>query len=96
LFGSVIGCTEREEAADIRKDYPALFFLIPGYGAQGGGATDAALLLQNGNGGVVNASRSIIAAWQKEKPENTSNIFAAEAARRAAIKMRNEILGAIG
>jgi len=95
LFGSVIGCTEREEAEDIRKNYPALFFLIPGYGAQGGGAADAAILLQNRNGGVVNASRSIIAAWQKEKPENTSNIFAAQAARRAAIKMRDEILAAI-
>jgi len=94
LFGAVIGCTEREEAADIRKNYPSLFFLIPGYGAQGGGAADAALLLQKGNGGVVNASRSIIAAWQKEKPENTSNIFAAQAARRAAIKMRDEILTA--
>jgi len=96
LFGAVVGCTEREEAADIRKNYPALFFLIPGYGAQGGSAAVAALLLQNGNGGVVNASRSIIAAWKKEKPENTSNIFAAEAARRAAVKMRDEILIAAG
>jgi orotidine-5'-phosphate decarboxylase len=95
LFGAVVGCTEREEAADIRKNYPALFFLIPGYGVQGGGVADASLLLQNGNGGVVNASRSIITAWQKEKPENTSNIFAAEAARRAVIKMRDEILAAI-
>jgi len=94
LFGAVIGCTEKEEAADIRKNYPNLFFLIPGYGAQGGGAADAALLLQNGNGGVVNASRSIIAAWLKKKPENTSKKFAVEAARSAVIKMRDEILTA--
>ena len=33
LFGAVIGCTERDEAAEIRKKYPSLFFLIPGYGA---------------------------------------------------------------
>jgi orotidine-5'-phosphate decarboxylase len=93
LFGAVIGCTEREEAAEIRKNYPSLFFLIPGYGAQGGGAQDAAILLREGNGGVVNASRSIITAWQKEEGnENADNAFAAAAARSAAIKMRDEIL----
>jgi len=96
LFGAVVGCTERQEASDIRKNYPNLFFLIPGYGAQGGGAQDAALLLREGNGGVVNASRSIITAWQKEKNnENADNAFAADAARKAVIKMRDEILLAV-
>jgi orotidine-5'-phosphate decarboxylase len=96
LFGIVVGCTERDEAAQIRQDYPELFFLIPGYGAQGGGAQDAALLLREGNGGVVNASRSIITAWQKEaEAENADNNFAAEAAKRAAVKMRDEIRGII-
>ena len=93
LFGAVVGCTERQEASDIRKNYPNLFFLIPGYGTQGGGAQDAALLLREGNGGVVNASRSIITAWQKENNnENADNAFAAQSARKAAIKMRDEIL----
>ena len=92
LFGAVVGCTERDEAAEIRKNYPNLFFLIPGYGAQGGGAQDAALLLQNGNGGVVNASRSIITAWQKENRHGIAdNDLAAEAARNAAVKMRDEV-----
>jgi orotidine-5'-phosphate decarboxylase len=96
LFGAVIGCTERDEAAEIRKNYPGLFFLIPGYGAQGGGAKDAALLLRNGNGGVVNASRSIITAWQNESGnEKADNAFAAEAAGRAAVKMRDEIRAAL-
>ena len=99
LFGAVVGCTERDEAADIRKNYPELFFLIPGYGAQGGGAKDASILLQDGNGGVVNASRSIITAWKnsvnnEQLTENNGiidNAFAAEAARNASIKMRDEI-----
>jgi len=95
LFGAVVGCTEREEAALIRKEYQRLFFLIPGYGAQGGGAKDAALLLQNGNGGVVNASRSIITAWQKDSAQNADNAFAAEKAGEAAVKMRDEIREAI-
>ena len=96
-FGAVIGCTEREEAAEIRAMYPNLFFLIPGYGAQGGAANDAAILLRQGNGGVVNASRSILKAWTAElaqsggNAEMTTNIFAAEAAHRAVIEMRDAI-----
>jgi orotidine-5'-phosphate decarboxylase len=93
LFGVVTGCTDREEAAEIRRSYGDLFFLIPGYGAQGGGAKDAALLLKDGNGGVVNASRSIITAWRKEPgSENADNFFAAEKARDAVILMKNDIL----
>jgi orotidine-5'-phosphate decarboxylase len=96
LFGVVVGCTEENEASQIRKKYHDLFFLIPGYGAQGGGAKTAGLLLQNGNGGVVNASRSIITAWQKEDGnEKADNAFAAACARRAVIKMRDEILSAV-
>jgi orotidine-5'-phosphate decarboxylase len=96
IFGAVVGCTERQEASDIRKNYPNLFFLIPGYGTQGGGAQDAAILLREGNGGVVNASRSIITAWQKENNnENAGLAFAAAAARKAAVKMRDEILSVV-
>jgi orotidine-5'-phosphate decarboxylase len=93
VFGAVVGCTERDEAALIRKTYDNLFFLIPGYGAQGGAADDAALLLRDGNGGVVNASRSILRAWTEtcEDPEKADNIFAAEAARNAALNMRDAI-----
>ena len=90
-FGAVVGAEgqsaeEREEAAAIRAAYPGLFFLIPGYGAQGGAASDAAMLLREGNGGVVNASRSILKAWQK------SSLAPDEAARQAAIEMRDDIL----
>jgi orotidine-5'-phosphate decarboxylase len=105
-FGAVVGCTEQEEAAAIREKRGNLFFLIPGYGAQGGAADDAALLLRKGNGGVVNASRSILKAWTAElkaagKPaEGTDceadNSFAAEAARKAALEMRDAIRIAAG
>jgi len=97
MFGAVVGCTERDEAAEIRKKYSNLFFLIPGYGAQGGAADDAALLLRDGNGGVVNASRSILKAWNAElKASGASEAeatlgFAAEAARRAVVEMRDAI-----
>jgi len=100
-FGAVVGCTERDEAAAIRKNYPQLFFLIPGYGAQGGAADDAALLLREGNGGVVNASRSILKAWNAElklsggDEGSATNAFAAEAARRATLEMRDAIRAAV-
>lgn len=92
-FGAVTGCTEREEAALIRRSYPALFFLIPGYGAQGGAAADAALLLRKGNGGVVNASRSILRAWTNV-PGVDNIAAAAEEAARAARDMRDAIADA--
>ena len=42
------------------------FFLIPGYGAQGGKAEDIAQYLTKGNGGVVNSSRGILLAYKKQ------------------------------
>ncbi|MFP3091076.1 orotidine-5'-phosphate decarboxylase [Treponema sp. TIM-1] len=98
-FGAVVGCTERAEAAAIREKRGNLFFLIPGYGAQGGGAEDAALLLRDGNGGVVNASRSILRAWagdREKAADDADNRFAAEAARKAAVEMRDAIRAAAG
>ncbi|MDR0496601.1 MAG: orotidine-5'-phosphate decarboxylase [Treponema sp.] len=101
MFGAVVGVDpqtkdEREEALAIRAGYSNLFFLIPGYGAQGGAATDAALLLQKGNGGVVNASRSILKAWQNTDGDlaKADNAFAANAARKAVIEMREALLTA--
>ena len=100
-FGAVVGADpqseeERKEAAAIRTAYPSLFFLIPGYGAQGGAASDAALLFRKGNGGVVNSSRSILKAWQNARTPDADNAFAAQAARQAAIEMRNALLEAAG
>ena len=90
-IGGVIGCTHVEEGKEIRERYKNMFFLIPGYGAQGGKAEDVALYLRNGNGGVVNSSRAILLAYKKEnKPEE----FAA-CARREAIRMRDEIRKAV-
>ena len=68
-IGGVIGCTHVEEGKEIRNRYSNMFFLIPGYGAQGGTAKDVALYLKNGNGGVVNSSRGILLAYKKENKE---------------------------
>ncbi|MEG1257059.1 orotidine-5'-phosphate decarboxylase [Clostridium sp.] len=90
--GGVIGCTHVDEGIEIRKALDTTFFLIPGYGAQGGRAEDVALYLKNGNGGVVNSSRGIILAY-KGKTDGEENF--AKYAREEAIRMKNEILEAI-
>ena len=90
-IGGVIGCTHVEEGKEIRNRYSNMFFLIPGYGAQGGTAKDVALYLKNGNGGVVNSSRGILLAYKKENKE----LEYAECARNEAIKMRDAIRAAI-
>ena len=90
-IGGVIGCTHVEEGKEIRSRYNDMFFLIPGYGAQGGKAEDVALYLNNGNGGVVNSSRGILLAYKKENRETEY----AACAREEAIKMRDAIRDAV-
>ncbi len=87
-IGGVMGCTHADEAKAVREALDTTFFLIPGYGAQGGKAEDIALYLKNGNGGVVNASRSILLAYKKV--ENGAGKFA-EYSRLEAIRMRDDI-----
>ena len=65
-LGLVIGGTHIEEASEIRARYQDSFFLIPGYGAQGGTAPDIAQYLTKGNGGVVNSSRGVLLAYKKQ------------------------------
>ena len=88
-IGGVMGCTHPDEAAEIRQMLDTTFFLIPGYGAQGGKAEDIAKYLRNGNGGVVNSSRGILLAYRKQ--ENGAAHFA-DCARAEAIRMRDDIL----
>ena len=88
LVGGVVGATEREELAAARKAFPSLFFLVPGYGAQGGGGEDVAPAFADGNGAIVNASRSILGA-HRGKADGDGRYAAY--AREAAIAMREEI-----
>lgn len=64
-IGAVVGCTEESNARELRDAYPNIFFLIPGYGAQGGQASIAATLLQKASG-TVNSSRGILCSWKKD------------------------------
>lgn len=60
-LGAVVGATKAGEAASLRARMPDQFFLVPGYGAQGGTARDVeAMLRPDGRGVLVTASRSIL------------------------------------
>jgi len=60
-LGAVVGATKASDAAELRRRMPRQFFLIPGYGAQGGSAADIRAMLTPAGGGVlVTASRSVL------------------------------------
>lgn len=88
--GAVVGATYPEQAETLRKQMPNTYFLVPGYGAQGGKASDVAKSFNaDGMGAIVNASRSIMCAYQKQGGT------LGDAARAEAIRMRDDILGAL-
>lgn len=93
--GAVVGATYPHQLAEMREKLPHTFFLVPGYGAQGGGAEDVKNAFdKNGLGAVINSSRGIMCAWKKQNGM-TEDDFAV-AARNEAIRMRDEIIGCIG
>lgn len=100
LFGAVVGATQESDARILRDRYPEMFFLIPGYGAQGGAARIAATLLDHA-GGTVNSSRGVLCAWKKDaelagKIEAGTLTMAdiADAAARNAIASKEDLLNA--
>ncbi len=64
-IGAVVGGTHTDEAKEIRDRYKNMFFLVPGYGHQGGKGKDVSFYLNKGNGGIVNSSRGIITFYKK-------------------------------
>lgn len=89
-IGVVVGATYPEQAEKIREIIPHTYFLVPGYGAQGGKAKDIAKSFgSDGLGAIVNASRSIMCAYKKDGGS------VGEAARKEAIRMRDDIMSAL-
>lgn len=88
--GAVVGATYPEQLEEMRKALPHTFFLVPGYGAQGGGAEGVAKAFdENGLGAIVNSSRAVMCAYQKEGCDEKE--FAA-AALREVIRMKADIM----
>ena len=87
--GAVVGATYPEQLTEIRAEHPSIFFLVPGYGAQGGGAKGlVGAFNKDGIGAVVNSSRAIMCAYKKEGCDERDY---AGAARREALRMKDDI-----
>ena len=95
-IGAVVGATYPNQMETLRGLMPNTFFLIPGYGAQGGKAEDIALGFSDGIGGIVNASRSLMCAFKSDRwKDKYSDEEYYKATRDEAIRMRDELIEAI-
>lgn len=89
MAGAVTGATYPQQIQDLRSRLPHTFFLVPGYGAQGGTAANVKYAFnEKGHGAIVNSSRGIMCAWKKTGGDGHDF---KEAARNAAIAMRDDI-----
>lgn len=90
--GAVVGATHPEQAKALRKIMPNTFFLVPGYGAQGGKAEDLAICFnKDGLGAIINSSRGIIAAYTKDRYKKYGEENFAQAAREAVLDMKADL-----
>lgn len=88
--GAVVGATYPDQARKLRELMPNTFFLVPGFGAQGGSAEDVKPCFNNdGLGAIINSSRGIVFAY--EKSDEHSEKEYAEAARAAVLKMKEQL-----
>jgi orotidine-5'-phosphate decarboxylase len=91
-IGAVVGATHHEQAAELRKLMPHTFFLVPGYGAQGGSGKDLKDIWDGENyGAIVNSSRGITGAFQSGKYTANEKEYAL-AAREAVLEMEADLI----
>ena len=91
VIGAVVGATYPQQGTALRARMPHTFFLVPGYGAQGATGKDiAGCFDENGNGAIVNASRSILCAWKKRE-----GVPFDVAARDEALRMREDLCSSL-
>lgn len=88
FVGAVVGATYPAELSQLRELMPSSYILVPGYGAQGGTAEDVrGAFDQDGLGAIINSSRGIIFAYEKDGTPETY----AESAREAVVKMNADL-----
>lgn len=91
--GAVVGATYPGQAAALRELMPKSYFLVPGYGAQGGGAEGVKPCFNSdGFGAIVNSSRGIMCAYKKGEWKEEQF---AEAARAEAIRMKDDLVSVL-
>jgi len=91
LLGAVVGATKPQDMTALRRVMPKQVFLVPVFGAQGAGADDVRAAFDEGRGAVVNASRSVIYAYEKSGGDDWRGAIRQAAADNQA--QLNAILG---
>jgi orotidine-5'-phosphate decarboxylase len=67
-IGMIVGGTSPDQTTALREKYDTVWFLVPGYGSQGATAADCVRFCKkDGSGALINASRSIIYAYENPK-----------------------------
>lgn len=92
-IGAVVGATYPEEAVSLRKIMPKSYFLVPGYGVQGGGSKDILPCFNaDGLGAIINSSRGILYTHMSDDERNscTREIYL-NSVRNAVIEMQKDI-----
>ncbi|MCL2420393.1 MAG: orotidine-5'-phosphate decarboxylase [Defluviitaleaceae bacterium] len=91
--GAVVGATHPEEGKVLRENMPHTFFLVPGYGAQGGTAKDLQGMFNKDRLGIiVNSSRGITGAFQMGAYSSYGEANFAEASRAAVLDMKKDLM----
>ena len=87
-MGAVVGATYPEQAEQLRKLLKTTYFLVPGYGAQGGQGKDiVGCFDEQGLGALVNSSRGITFAFEEAQYSDDYQL----AAKQAIEAMKNDI-----
>lgn len=96
-IGMVVGGLSRDDAAALRKKYDKIWFLVPGYGSQGASAADCIRFCKtDGTGALINASRSIIYAYEKPKYKEQFGDDWKKCVEQAVIDAKIELSTAMG
>lgn len=94
--GMIVGGTVGEVSSALRRKYDKIWFLVPGYGAQGASAADCVQFCKpDGTGALINASRSIIYAYEKPKYKEQFGDDWKRCVEQAVIDAKIELANAI-
>lgn len=93
-IGAVVGATFPEEAKELRGLMQNNYFLVPGFGAQGGSARDiVSCFNENGLGAVVSSSRGILYKHLEIVDYDNSRDMYLEIVKQQAVNMQQEVYG---
>jgi orotidine-5'-phosphate decarboxylase len=82
--GAVVGATHVQELMMLRNALPEVYFLVPGFGAQGAGAADVeSAFRSDGLGAVVNSSRGILFSYSPDAEDWENHILSTTKAMAA-------------